>query len=266
MKQSHLSGAMQIQLVACDIDGTLLHDDETCIHPEVLIEIDRLHKKGIYFCPTSGRQYNSLKHLFAPVVNDIYFICENGAILYKAGTPDAILSKTNMPDAKAKALCADILATPGCELVISGANTSYVCPKSYNLASYLQEYNGNNTARLTSVRDMPEDIIKVAAYCDNSAELYDAPLGQKWRDCFHVAIAGEKWLDFTVSNKGTGLRSLCTVLDIPLSNVMAIGDNYNDLPMLERVGRPVIMENAAEDLKTLFTEHCIQVEDLLRTL
>ena len=33
----------------------------------------------------SGRQYNSLKNLFAPVADDILFLCENGGIIYKDG-------------------------------------------------------------------------------------------------------------------------------------------------------------------------------------
>lgn len=42
-----------IQLVACDIDGTLLHGDETELSPDVIKEIKGLKEKNIMFCPTS---------------------------------------------------------------------------------------------------------------------------------------------------------------------------------------------------------------------
>ena len=38
-----------------------------------------------------------------------------------------------------------------------------------------------------------------------------------------------------LSDKGTGMRDLCSVLGISLEDVIAIGDNYNDLPMLAEV-------------------------------
>ena len=46
-----------IRLVTCDIDGTLLHGEETSIDTETLEEIRRLREKGSFFCPASGRQY-----------------------------------------------------------------------------------------------------------------------------------------------------------------------------------------------------------------
>ena len=55
-------------------------------------------------------------------------------------------------------------------------------------------------------------------------------------------------------------------MGVTLSEVMAIGDNYNDLPMLEVVGTPYIMENAVEDLRRRFPHHCLRVEDLLARL
>ena len=69
-----------IRLVTCDIDGTLLHGEETSIDTETLEEIRRLREKGILFCPASGRQYHSLRRLFAPVQDEIAYICEDKAI------------------------------------------------------------------------------------------------------------------------------------------------------------------------------------------
>ena len=44
---------------------------------------------------------------------------------------------------------------------------------------------------------------------------------------------------------------------------MSFGDNYNDLPLLEKVGHPYIMENACAALRERFAEHCCRVEETL---
>jgi hydroxymethylpyrimidine pyrophosphatase-like HAD family hydrolase len=49
--------------------------------------------------------------------------------------------------------------------------------------------------------------------------------------------------------KGHALRRWAERHDIPRQQIMAIGDNYNDLEMLEFAGLPFIMENASEELK-----------------
>ena len=50
---------------------------------------------------------------------------------------------------------------------------------------------------------------------------------------------------------GKALEALCDSLGISLLQVMAIGDNANDFSMLERVGFPVAMGNAKEELKQI---------------
>ncbi len=69
-----------IRLVASDIDGTLLPYGEREIPQEVFAQIDRLWDRGILFCPTSGRQYTSMRRLFAPAADKLPFVCENGAV------------------------------------------------------------------------------------------------------------------------------------------------------------------------------------------
>ena len=70
-----------VQLVASDIDGTLLQGGAQEISPEVFAQIRRLRRHGVRFCAASGRQYASLRRLFAPVADDISYVGENGAIV-----------------------------------------------------------------------------------------------------------------------------------------------------------------------------------------
>ena len=55
-------------------------------------------------------------------------------------------------------------------------------------------------------------------------------------------------------SKGVALLRLAAGFGISAAEMMAIGDNWNDLSMLEIAGRPVLMENAPEDLKATARE------------
>ena len=194
-----------IRLIASDIDGTLLHNGAAEIDPVIFEEIHRLKQKGILFCPASGRQYHSLRRLFAPAADELTYLCENGALLFGPGSPGQLLGKTVMERERALALAHQIMDIPACEVLISGVNTSYLCPKKRDVVDHIRYFVGNNLAILPTVEDMPEDIVKVSAYCPQGAVEVQPVLGPKWENTFHHAIAGEAWLDFNLANKGTGL-------------------------------------------------------------
>lgn len=255
-----------IRLIASDIDGTLLHGEEVEIPCAIFREIRRLRKKGILFCPASGRQYSSLRRLFSPVADELLYLCENGAVVYGPGNPGPVLCKTPMPQLRALTLCREILALPRCEVLISGANTSYLCPKQADFVDHIRYFVGNNTALLSAPEEIGEEILKVSAYCRDGAVEVEPLLSPKWGKEFRCAVAGEKWLDFTLADKGAGLQKLCAALNIPLEETAAFGDNYNDLPMLHLAGLPCIMDNAVPELRTQFSRHCRRVEEILRTL
>ena len=79
-------------------------------------------------------------------------------------------------------------------------------------------------------------------------------------------IAGALWLDFTLANKGSGIRRLARMLGVSLRDTAAFGDQYNDLSMLEIVGHPYLMEHAPEDLRTRGFAPCRNVSDALDEL
>ena len=64
--------------------------------------------------------------------------------------------------------------------------------------------------------------------------------------------------------QGLGVRSICKTLDIALADVMAFGDNYNDVSMLDIVGVPYIMDGAAAPLREMYPNHTPRPEDVLR--
>ncbi len=56
------------------------------------------------------------------------------------------------------------------------------------------------------------------------------------------------------------------ILGIDLTDVMAFGDNYNDVSMLDIVGHPYIMDGAAAPLREKYPDHTPRPEDILREI
>lgn len=260
-------GNPMIKLIISDIDGTLLQGAALEIDPAVFTQIERLRQKGIYFCPASGRQYASLRKLFAPIADDICYICENGSIVYGVGDPGAVLRKSVLPTALVQELCADIMALDGVEIVISGANTSYLCPKEKDLSRRLETFLGNRVAVLASPADVPEDIIKVCLFSHEGITPAVLAIRERWADTFDAVVSGKQWIDFTRSDKAQGVQQICAHYGTNPAQVLAVGDNYNDVGMLQLVGYPYLMENAAPALKEqLNVPSCAKVSDLLASI
>lgn len=252
-----------IRFIASDIDGTLLQNGERQISDRFFREASRLMDRGVAVCAASGRQYQSLRNLFAPIADRMYFLCENGAVVYGPGEPPKLLSQTVIDRATSLKLCHDILDIPDCEVLISGTNVSYLCPKTQAYVDHIQYFVGNNVAILPNPEAMPEEFVKISAYFKAGAQHVDPLLRPQWEDRFQIAIAGACWLDFTQADKSTGIRALCSHLHIAPEEAMAFGDNYNDIPMLDSVGHPYLMSSSAEPLRQRYPTQCNRVEDVL---
>ena len=261
-----------IKLIASDIDGTLIPYGETDLPQALFPIIRRLRAAGIHFCPASGRQFHSLRILFAPVAEEICCLCENGAILYGPGREDTapVLSKTVMPREEALALSQAILALPGCQILISGANTTYICNGTPEYVQSMRGSKGNRVAEISAPDDIREDIIKVSAYCPQGTAEPMAALGPRWGESLHMAAAGPDWVDFGLADKGIGLKGLCAGLGVSLADTVVFGDNWNDVAMLEAAGTAYLMAGADPALKARFPRHCKNVlvilEEILKEL
>ena len=259
-----------IRLIASDIDGTLLQGDEAEISPAPFPLIAQLKATGILFAPASGRQYHSLRRLFAPAAEELCFLCENGAEVYgpcaveEAAHP---LVHAMIPRPLCEELTAEILARPDCSALISGPNMSYLISRHPGFSDRIIHFSRNRYQMISSVGEISGDIIKRADYCEEGSDKVDAAMGQRWRERgLTVSQAGFLWLDFTIANKGTGMTDLCNALGIHPSEVMAFGDNYNDQAMLDLVGYPVIMDSACPELRARYPHHCRRVEEYLSQL
>lgn len=253
-----------IKFIATDIDGTLLQNGERTVSQRFFSEARRLQEKGIVICAASGRQYYNLQRLFAPLADSMYFLCENGTLVYGPGKQ--MISRTLVERKTALELCHEIMAMPECEVLMSGTNVTYICPKSREYENIVHYFVGDNVKIVPSPEDVPEEFIKVSACYMKGAVTIEPILRPRWKDRFQIAIAGDPWLDFTMADKGSGLHALLEHLQIDPSEAMAFGDNYNDVPMLNAVGHSYIMSSAAAALRERYPMQCGRPEDVLEIL
>lgn len=248
-------------MVCSDLDGTLLQYGKQWVEGEIFGQIRALHRRGIVFCPASGRQYTSLRRLFAPVADCCAFLCENGGVLYR---DERVIGKTPMPRALAEAIAWDFWnrSDGQGEVMLSGENTSYLMDRGLGMLDRVR-FIGNNYRFIRDPAEIPEEIVKVSVYLHEGVGAYVERFVPRWAEA-NAAVAGPYWIDTTMANKGAGVRALCAALGIEPAAVMAFGDNYNDLPMLDLAGRPYIMESAAAPLLARYPCHTARPEDVLR--
>lgn len=254
------------RLVASDIDGTLLRKGDTAL-PAALFDVIRaLRAHGVLFCAASGRQYASLRKLFAPVADDILFACENGAVVFSGG---ARLAKTPLARVDAEQIINSILAQGNCLPMISGEQTVYIFAGDDGFLHHLRVEVGNQVTVIRSLAELQEDIVKVSAYCageGNSAVQRFPLLAPPWENRLNVAVAGERWVDFTLADKGAALAQIGALRGVPARDTMVFGDNYNDIPMFKYAGTAFAMASAVPAVQAAAAHICDDVTATLRAI
>lgn len=250
-------------MICSDLDGTLLPYGKTEVSAEILDQIRALAGRGILFCPASGRQYTSLRKLFAPVAEHCVFVCENGGVVFRDGR---VLAKTPMPRDLAEAVAWDLWkgSDGRGEVMLSGENMSYLMERGLGMHDRIHHI-GNRHTLITDPAQVPEDIVKVSVYLPGGVGSYVERFVPKWARV-NAAVAGPYWIDTTLANKGVGVGGLCAALGIDPADVMAFGDNYNDVAMLDLVGHAYIMDGAHAGLRARYPRHTARPEDTLRDL
>ncbi len=240
-----------IKLIASDIDGTLVPDGTDRIDPEMMGVIRRLRDKGIYFAGASGRQFLSMKKLFAPVWEDIFYITDNGSILRDA---KHILRKNVIGRNVLMELIRDAKRLPDCDIMLCGEEWAY-CEEYSEMFYWMRDSYKYNIRVLGDFEThLTDDIVKMSIYQkDYAEETVNAWFAPKWRNQFTIASAGTMWMDIVQpdADKGSSLRALQEHLGIAPEETMAFGDNLNDVGMLKAAVESYAIGSAREEVRAL---------------
>jgi Cof subfamily protein (haloacid dehalogenase superfamily) len=251
---------MPIRLIGIDIDGTLL--DSRGQMPDA--NRDAIHEAvaaGIHVALVTGRSYPFARPVADPLPAAVTLIVSNGAIerdmdggtlarrLLDRRVAHTVLAATQ-PYRDAAALIFDRDAER--QVVFETMDWEHPNRKSY------WSRNQSLIDRCVPLEmALTEDPIQVmfnggvdqmralAVLLDAASREYAVSLTEYERRDFSL-------IDITspLATKGRALAWRAGQLGIRRDEVMAIGDNFNDLEMLEFAGHPVVMENAVDGLKT----------------
>ncbi len=254
-----------IKLVASDLDGTLLRDGAQMPNPQVYDLIRRLREMGVLFVAASGRQFSVMRRMFAPIKDEIAYICENGAFVYADGK---VLYQDTLDQGLAKEIMQAIWERKGAEMTISGIYTYYIRPKTEKFRSLLTDILKLNCKEVDDFEHFPEKIMKVAVH--EKSEIDESY--QYWSDRFSdrcvVVTSGFGWMDFIPfgTDKGKGIRFFQERMNLKPEECMAFGDEYNDIEMLQAVGRSYAMDTARPGVKKISRFITGNVEEELKGL
>lgn len=237
-----------LKLIATDMDKTLLTDGDT-LPPHFFELVQQLHEQGILFVVASGRPVYTLAKMFKPVLADIALIADNGGAIYYQGQ---IIDQTLIPDDQVQRLIQDTYDHDdlGVVCTLQEAIAQQAC-KPY--AAYFRQFYYELSFR-EDLRTVTAPTNKYTLYFPKQDSLaqFQQHYGPTYSEQFSVAVSGTYWIDIMEKNvnKGQAISRLGKTLGITPAEMMAFGDNYNDLEMLQVVGHPVAMMNAVPELKT----------------
>ena len=241
-----------IKLIISDIDGTLVPDGTNQINQEIYDVIMQLKDRGVQFVAASGRQYVSIKKLFEPIADEIYYIPDGGSVVR---TCDEIIFSEPIPQQIAKEVASDILEIPECDMMICGMKGTYVMDKNSKMAKWLSDSYLFDVEELENLDDEIQDVVlKVSLYHEDDAEGKAADFFmEKWESQLQLSCAGTMWIDCSHknANKGIALEHLQRHLNISRDETMAFGDNLNDIEMMKNAGISYAIGNARIEVKAI---------------
>jgi Cof subfamily protein (haloacid dehalogenase superfamily) len=248
---------MNYQLIALDLDGTLLNSRKE-IPEEAVRAIRKACAAGKTVIFDTGRAVPELAEQIEQLPEVRYAVFASGGGLYDIREKKAF-SLQGIPASQTERILAlartkDImpqLVLPDRD-VIQASHMENL--EHYNMGVYRPMYEKAMT--------LVPDIYAFAEACNEpylKINLYHAEVPERIRTReqletpeLELVYSEISSLEFSAAgvSKGSGLERLCGLLDIPPEACIAVGDADNDLPMLQAAGLAVAMGNAPDYVKT----------------
>jgi Cof subfamily protein (haloacid dehalogenase superfamily) len=267
-----LSFFMAIRMLALDLDGTLLNN-RGHISERNLAAIESARAKGVRVALVTGRRFRDSRPIALELGLDVPVISHNGALTKHAETLETV-AVLPLPLASArramdigKSFGADALVSDDHEGLgvliydhVSGENAAFYQYLAWSRRVHGEEEGAKSVREVPSLEDyLDHDPIHLSfsGGCAPMKEL-EKTLRAELRDSVKIFSTVYPEKDFTLldivnssASKGTGVAAAAAEADIQQNEIMAIGDNYNDLEMLLFAGTGVVMANAPLSLKEI---------------
>ena len=243
------------KLIACDMDETLLNTKDRKVSAKNVETIQKARQKGVKFVPATGRGYRSIQGTLNELglidLPNEYVISFNGGAITE-NQNNRLLHFDGIPFELAE------------EFFKRGLNYD-VCIHVYTLDTvYVYNFTDNEKAYLNGRMEVEEffdkniDFLKgqeiVKALYVNTNQDYLHQIAEDLKDItadVDVSYSSNRYIEFNHKgvNKGQGLLNLAKRLGIKQEETIAIGDNFNDISMIEAAGLGVGVANCVEGIK-----------------
>lgn len=244
---------MKYKIIALDLDGTLKNSQKQ-ITKKTKDKLIELAKQGIKIVLASGRPTAGIFHEAKELELDKYggyILSFNGARIINYKTGDVIYNDTYGKDLitsiynQSKKYNLAILTYNGQDILTEDENDKYIIEES--------SINLMNTKHVESFLETVDfDVNKLLLtgepdYLASIIDEFKAPYGDKlsiYRSApFFIEVMGPG------IDKAKSLSKLLEQLNLKREEMIAFGDGYNDLSMIEYAGFGVAMGNAVDEVK-----------------
>ena len=264
---------MPFKLIALDIDGTLLTTRGE-ITPRTSQAINQAKELGVQVVLVTGRRFNSARELVLRLELDIPLVSHNGALTKNIETLE-VVDFHPLDDGIAREvisfgrehgvdmICNDDPHGLG-TMVIEG-----ISPDNKALHRYLNLYRSSvvEVPDLLGYVQSPPIQLTVSGRCDPTEE-FEIKLRAATAGRVQIFKTRYRSYDLTIldvlsmtASKGESLATIATRHGIAREEIMAVGDNHNDLTMLRYAGLGVVMGNAEDELKQMGFEQTASNEE-----
>ncbi len=249
---------MEYQLLATDMDGTLLNEKKK-ISAENQEAVNRALDMGKDVIFSTGRSLSETEPYFAAFPKMRYLLCESGALLYDIRQQKILDRQMIQPSVAEEILTYTTGRDVLLQIMMKGKSMF-----EDGMLERLQDYQNDHLREL--FRDTGTFCPNVIAYCrehgwqaekiciyHSSPEEREITLQHLQHLPVTMAFSEKTSLEITPAgiDKGTALKKLCDLLDMDIQQVIAVGDAPNDHAILETAGLAVAMGNAIDSVRQL---------------
>ncbi|KZL92165.1 Cof-type HAD-IIB family hydrolase [Clostridium magnum] len=262
-----------MKLFATDLDGTLLNSKHE-ISKENINALKIAQENGVEIVIATGRTYADAKAICRQANICAHIISNNGSLAHskngeklKVDTIDKKYVTETLGWFNDNRYFYEVSTAKN---IFLPSNTKEILENDFYKAKTknlsLSKYTVDEIVSLLFSQEgviLVDDINDIVNadldYCSISAISFDEDKLSKGRELFgnheSLSLVVSHELNFELVNtnasKGNSLEHLANHLNIPLKDVAAIGDNYNDVSMFKRAGISIAMGNAKEDIKKI---------------
>lgn len=249
---------MDIKLLVLDIDNTIAGKSNR-VSDTVLEAIELAKNKGIEVAIATGRMYGSAKRFYQSIGSRLPIVAYNGAWIQN---PLDSSSDKHLPVAAEIALellnyFEGIENSRAVQVHFYRDDRLYVREITPETVYYAERSETEPIAVGDLRQILDRDLTKVLALCQdiNLIQQMGRDLRSRYlQQQLYLTQSTPTYLEATnpLANKGSGVRYLTEdILGFKPENVMAIGDNFNDLEMLKYAGTAIAMGSAPDGVKEI---------------